>query len=91
MLSFSKCINYAQLENTGLSFPARTPSSLRTPADLIARAPGNCSFVIFIASWTYLRHYQNIRMLHNVWQQKWMPTWFRSVPLISATSSPLPR
>lgn len=84
MLSFSKCINYAQLENTGASTRLLIPETRRSRR---LRTPGNCSFVVFIASWTYLRHYQNIRMLYNVWHQKWMPNWFRCVRLMRPSCS----
>ncbi|ORY55147.1 TLC domain-domain-containing protein [Leucosporidium creatinivorum] len=30
---------------------------------------GNVSFLIFMAAWSYFRHYQNIRILHSVWTE----------------------
>lgn len=27
------------------------------------------SFVVFLAVWTYFRHYENLRILHSVWYE----------------------
>ena len=47
-LAISKCINYLALETKS----ARLETA------------GNCSFIIFMLTWGYLRHYQNIRILY---------------------------
>lgn len=43
---------------------------------------GNCSFIIFMFVWGYLRHYQNIRMLWSVY------TEFELVPAYARVWSP---
>lgn len=40
----------------------------------------NVSFLVFISTWSYFRHFLNIRMLISVWEQKtWMAQWLRCV------------
>ncbi|KAI5476781.1 hypothetical protein MNV49_007296 [Pseudohyphozyma bogoriensis] len=35
---------------------------------------GNCSFVVFMLSWGYLRHWQNVRILWSVWNESMVLT-----------------
>ncbi|KAM0747143.1 LAG1-domain-containing protein [Meredithblackwellia eburnea MCA 4105] len=43
---------------------------------------GNVSFIIFMITWGYFRHYQNIRILHSVW------TEFERVPAAARVWDP---